>query len=245
MKHASRKAMALTAGILCHGSFLLAVTWMGASLFAGMRFGLGRLTGARAWAANALLIAQFPLLHSSLLTRAGMRALARLGPRRLGRVLSPTTFATIASWQVLATFALWSPTGDVWWRPTGESLVLGSLAFALAWVFLAAALRHAGLGLQTGWIGWTAAWEDRPLAFGGMPTQGLFRVCRQPIYLGFALTLWTGPVWTLDHLAIALAWTAYCLLGPLHKERRFERLYGAAFAEYRARVPYILPRIPT
>jgi len=29
-----------------------------------------------------------------------------------------------------------------------------------------------------------------------VPTRGLFRACRPPIYLGFAATLWTGPTWT-------------------------------------------------
>ncbi len=244
MKDAARRRTAAIAGILCHGSFAVAVGWMAVSLFTGLRAGLGRLSGAPAWLANGLLLAQFPLLHSFLLTRRGSRWLAAPAPRALARTLAPTTFATLASLQVLATFALWSPTDVVWWRPAGAWLALWSLAFVAAWAFLLASLVHAGLGKQTGWIGWRAAWDGRAPDFGGLPTRGTFRLCRQPIYLGFALTLWTGPVWTPDHLAIALAWSAYCLVGPLHKERRFEQRYGAAFLEYRARVPYILPRIP-
>lgn len=68
----------------------------------------------------------------------------------------------------------------------------------------------------------------------------MFAVCRQPIYLGFALTLWTGPIWTPDRLLLATIWSSYCVLGPLHEERRYLRLHGEAFARYQQRMPYML-----
>jgi methanethiol S-methyltransferase len=77
-----------------------------------------------------------------------------------------------------------------------------------------------------------------------MPTRGLFRVIRQPIYVAFALTLWAVPVWTPDQLALALSLTAYCLLAPRLKERRFAARYGDRFHAYQAAVPYALPRLP-
>jgi protein-S-isoprenylcysteine O-methyltransferase Ste14 len=76
-----------------------------------------------------------------------------------------------------------------------------------------------------------------------MPVRGLFRVVRQPIYVAFALTLWTVPVWTPDQLALATVFTLYCLLAPRLKERRFAARYGARFDKYRSRVPYATPRI--
>jgi len=88
-----------------------------------------------------------------------------------------------------------------------------------------------------------ALWRGERPAFGGLPTTGTFALCRQPIYFGFALTLWTGPVWTIDHLVVALVWSAYCLVGPLAKERRFASHYGGDFARYRARTPYFFPRL--
>jgi protein-S-isoprenylcysteine O-methyltransferase Ste14 len=80
-------------------------------------------------------------------------------------------------------------------------------------------------------------------AFPGMPTQGMFRLIRQPIYIAFALTLWTVPVWTPDQLVLALLYTAYCLFAPRLKERRFAARYGVEFDNYRAEVPYALPRL--
>jgi protein-S-isoprenylcysteine O-methyltransferase Ste14 len=41
---------------------------------------------------------------------------------------------------------------------------------------------------------------------------------------------------------LAVLLTAYCLLAPLLKERRFAARYGERFMAYRARVPYAMPR---
>ena len=68
--------------------------------------------------------------------------------------------------------------------------------------------------------------------------HGTFALTRQPIYLAFSLTLWTAPVWTADRATLTVGWTAYCLLGPLLKERRYLRCYGAAYEAYRRAVPY-------
>jgi protein-S-isoprenylcysteine O-methyltransferase Ste14 len=116
--------------------------------------------------------------------------------------------------------------------------------YLLAWVFLIKALLDAGLELQTGALGWRAVLHGRKPVYPPLPTRGTFRFLRQPVYLGFLLTLWTGPVWTPDHLVIALVWTVYCLVGPRLKERRYHRLFGEAFEEYRLRVPYMLPKLP-
>jgi len=237
-----RKLLAGTFGLATHASFLAAVTAMFAALYGGLTLGRGRLHGEAALLANLALALQFPLLHSFLLSDHGRALLARLGTRRFGRELAPTSYAGIAALQILTTFTLWSPSGTVWWEPHGTGLLLATLAYLGAWAFLGRALLDGGLGLQTGWIGWTAVWRGARVAFPPMADGGLFALCRQPIYLGFALTLWSGPVWTPDRLLLALVWSAYCVLGPLHKERRYERLHGAAFVAYRARVPYMLPR---
>ncbi len=243
MSSLRRRSLALAYGATCHGIFAVAVTAMAVGLYTGMQSGFGRLTGPAAVLANALLLAQFPLLHSWLLTRRGRRSLGALAPRELGSTLSPTTYAITASLQIGATFLLWSPSGVVLWQPPGALAALHAAAFVGAWLFLGKALFDAGLGLQTGWLGWTAAWLGRAPRYPSLPRTGLFKRTRQPIYLGFALLLWTGPVWTLDHLAIAFAWTTYCALGPLHKERRFAAIYGQDFEAYAQEVPYMLPRI--
>jgi len=236
-----RRGLALLSGFLCHGTFLVAVGSMFLALRNGLALGRGPLHGPAAWAANAALALQFPLVHSFLLTERGRRLLGRVFGARHGRTLAPTTYAWSAALQILATFLLWSPSGTVWWHPTGGAALAMHGLYASAWLFLGKALLDGGLGLQTGWIGWTALWRGGKARFPAMPEHGLFAVCRQPIYLGFALTLWTGPVWTPDRLLLAGLWSAYCVVGPLRKERRYLKMHGEAFAAYQRRVPYMLP----
>lgn len=235
--------MALGFGIVTHATFLGAITVMFVALHGGMTIGLGGLTGARAWIADLALLLAFPLLHSFLLTRPGRTLLARLGGRRLGLDLVSTSYALVASLQLLAVFLAWSPLGQAWFEPSGLLWWVWTLVFACAWVFLGKAILDGGILLQTGALGWLAVLRGKRPEYGPLRTTGLFLRCRQPIYLGFALTLWTGPTWTPDHLLIACSWTTYCVLGPLLKEARFLRWHGAEFAAYRARVPYLLPRI--
>ena len=122
--------------------------------------------------------------------------------------------------QLAATFWLWSPAGVEPWRATGAAAVLAWLSHAGAWLFLVRALHDAGLGLQTGWIGWRAALAGGAPAYPPMPQRGLFARCRQPIYLGFALILASGPTWSVDRLALLTVWGGYSLLAPRLKERR-------------------------
>jgi protein-S-isoprenylcysteine O-methyltransferase Ste14 len=243
MSHGIRdRGVAVLWGLVTHGLFVVGVAGMLVNLHQGLRLGLGPLRGWPAVVANVALMAQFPLLHSFLLSRRGRRVLERLAPRPLGRDLSTTTFALVASAQLILAFFLWSPSGVVWWEPSGAVWVLHTVLFAGAWLVLGKALIDAGLASQTGAIGWLAVARGRPLRFGPFPTGGLFRWIRQPVYVGFALTLWTGPVWTPDRLALALAWTAYCVVAPRFKERRMRERHGQAYARYSARVPYMVPR---
>jgi methanethiol S-methyltransferase len=213
------------------------------AMFFGMSTSFGSVPWPWAALANAALIVQFPLAHSLLLTQAGNRWLAHLVPGGHGRTLATTTYATIASLQLLALFTLWTPSGVVWWRAEGVVFVLICAAYVASWALLAKASFDAGAEVQSGALGWLSLLQNIRPVFPDMPTTGLFCLIRHPIYLGFTLTLWTVPVWTPDQLVLAISFTAYCLLAPLLKERRFRRLYGERFTAYAAGVPYILPRV--
>ena len=117
-------------------------------------------------------------------------------------------------------------------------------AYATSWLLLMKASFDAGAEVQSGALGWMSLMARIRPVFPDTPTRGLFRLIRQPIYVAFALTLWTAPVWTPDQLALAVNYTAYCLLAPRLKERRFAVRHGDRFNRYRATVPYALPRLP-
>lgn len=238
-----RETTAFVWAVGTHTTFLLAIGSMLVALDQGLAIGRGPLHGSGAWIANLLLVLQFPLLHSWLLTERGGKLLAKLAPFGFGNRLAVTSYAWIASAQLLLVFWGWSPSGRVLLEAHGAWLWVSRVLYAASWIFLVKALSDAGLGLQMGFAGWRALLADERVRFPTFPTHGAFRVCRQPIYLGFASTLWTGSVLTVDRLVLALLWTAYCVFGPLHKEARFAARHGEPFLEWSASVPYFLPRL--
>lgn len=211
------------------------------AMFFGMSRSLGTVPAPWSWVANVALLVQFPVVHSLLLTARGRKLLTRMAPSGTGATLSTTTYVAVAALQIFALFAFWSPTGTIWWQAGGTTLVAWSVAYAASWLLLGKSMADAGLGLQTGTIGWIALLRGRKPVYPPMPVTGLFRFTRQPIYVAFTLTLWTVPTWTPDQLLLALTLTVYCLVAPRFKERRFRRIYGSAFDEYAQRVHYWLP----
>lgn len=236
-----RILLAFGFGVLCHALFAVAVLSMVLAMFFGLSQSFGTVPWPWAILANAALIVQFPLAHSILLTKRGNGILNRLIPGPHGATLATTTYAIIASAQLLALFTLWTPSGIIWWQAEGAIFWAISTAYAAAWLILSKASFDAGAEVQSGALGWMSLMARIRPVFPDMPTQGLFRLIRQPIYVAFALTLWLVPVWTPDQLALAVCYTAYCLFAPRLKERRFAARYGARFDAYKATVPYILP----
>jgi ubiquinone biosynthesis O-methyltransferase len=239
-----RIALALSLGFLCHVSFATGIIAMIVAMYFGLSECLGDVPWPWAALVNATLIVQFPLAHSFLLTGLGVRLLSLLIPGPHGVTLATTTYATIASVQLLLLFALWTPSGIVWWRAEGVTLWTLTAAYAASWLLLLKAIFDAGIEVQWGALGWMSLMAQIRPVYPDMPTDGLFRFIRQPIYVAFSLTLWTVPVWTPDQFFLAISFTAYCLLAPRLKEQRFADRYGDRFHRYRATVPYVLPHLP-
>jgi len=238
-----RITVAFLYGILCHLTFAAAVLSMIIAMLFGMSQSFGTVPGLWAVLANVALIAQFPLAHSLLLSPRGGAMLAKLAPRAFGQALSTTTYATIASVQLLALFALWTPSGIIWWQAEGVAFAALCCCYGISWLLLSWASYDAGAEVQSGALGWMSLAQNIKPVFPDMPTTGLFSIIRQPIYVAFAMTTWTVPVWTPDQLCLAVALTAYCLLAPRLKERRFAQRYGARFEDYKRAVPYAMPRL--
>ena len=76
---------------------------------------------------------------------------------------------------------------------------------------------------------------DEPLV-----TDGLHRFVRHPLYLGVIMILWGGAVSDFG-LATAVWGSLYLFIGARHEERSLSALYGEAYAEYKRRVPALIP----
>ena len=87
------------------------------------------------------------------------------------------------------------PSGAIWWWAQGITLGVICSLNALSWIMLMSANFDAGAEVQSGELGWMSlARKIRPV-FPDMPTTGLFRGIPPPIYVAFALTIWTVPVY--------------------------------------------------
>lgn len=112
----------------------------------------------------------------------------------------------------------------------------------LRWVALAVAL--TGLGCDASGVrdfirARTTINPLQPANSSVLVTGGLYRVSRNPMYLGMALlllawTLWLGTAWALVGVAAFVAWITRFQIVP--EERALAQRFGAGFAAYRQRV---------
>jgi len=75
----------------------------------------------------------------------------------------------------------------------------------------------------------------------GMVTTGFYRLVRHPLYLFGLLILWLTPFMTLNQLTVNIVLTTYLFIGPILEERRLVQEFGAAYEDYRARTPMMIP----
>ena len=236
------KLIAIIYGAICHSIFFLAGLSMLWVLYNGFTVSFGYFDFPLSIIFNFFLLMQFPILHSFLLTTTGRKILRLFSPRNFGKTLETTNYATIASIQLLLLFLLWSPSNIIFYDLKYPDNILNTLLFIISWVLLSISSFQAGYQVQTGSLGWTSMFFLRKPIFPPMPTKGLFKLIRHPIYFSFCLVLWTPPTMTLDLFLVALIYTFYCFLAPKFKEKRFTRIYGEAFLEYKRITPYFFPK---
>jgi protein-S-isoprenylcysteine O-methyltransferase Ste14 len=113
------------------------------------------------------------------------------------------------------------------WQAIGWLLFLGGLVLSL--------VAQAQMGAS-----WRVGIDDRPTE---LVTDGLFALCRNPIFLGMFLTLFgvvlvTPAPWTVTGLAAAVVLVS---LQVRLEERNLVRIHGRAYATYAARVGRFVP----
>jgi protein-S-isoprenylcysteine O-methyltransferase Ste14 len=72
-------------------------------------------------------------------------------------------------------------------------------------------------------------------------TSGLYHWVRHPLYAAGLLFIWLTPVMSQNSLVVIIAATVYILMGAFFEERKLEREFGAAYREYKAVTPMLIP----
>ncbi len=116
------------------------------------------------------------------------------------------------------------------------------LYMTLAGQLLAGALLLIGL-LQTDTLAFIGLrqlleGEEKPAP---LVVHGLYRWVRHPLYTAGLLFIWLTPVMTVNLLTLCAAATIYIIVGAYFEERKLLREYGAAYAEYQASTPMLIP----
>ena len=125
------------------------------------------------------------------------------------------------------------------WRTAGPLRLLVLVAYGAGWALALAAtfaVSHTELfGLRQA----AARITGRPYPPARLDRAGLHRRVRHPLMTGLLVVVWAAPTMTADHLAVAL--TAYVLIGVALKERDLIAEHGQGYADYRRSTPAFLP----
>jgi protein-S-isoprenylcysteine O-methyltransferase Ste14 len=189
---------------------------------------------------NLGLLGLFALQHSIMARPAFKRWWTRFVPPPVER----STYVLFSSLALLLLFWQWQPMGGEIWNVEnliGRSLLYVGFAFGWSLVLVSTFLiNHFDLfGLRQVYL-YLRAREYTTLTFG-MP--GPYKYVRHPLYVGWFFAFWATPTMTAAHFVFALMTAAYILIAIQFEERDLLAAHGQAYAEYRRRIPMLIPRV--
>ena len=191
----------------------------------------------QALAIDSALLGLFALQHSLMARQWFKTAWTRVVPKLVER----STYVLFSSVALLLLFWKWEPMGGMIWSvgSTSGRIALEAL-YAFGWLTVLVTtflIDHFDLfGLRQVWL----HLRGRTYTSPGFRTPGPYRLVRHPLYVGWLLVFWSAPVMTSAHLVFAIATTAYILIAIQFEERDLVQIHEE-YAEYRRRVPMILP----
>jgi protein-S-isoprenylcysteine O-methyltransferase Ste14 len=197
--------------------------------------------GASGWIAftiDAIVLGLFAIQHSVMARPAFKRRWTRVIPEAIER----STYVLFSSLLLDLIFIAWQPLPLTVWAVSGElaKIVLTAL-YGLGWLIVLLStfmISHFEL------FGLTQVWRrlrGSPMGHASFKVVLLYRFVRHPIMLGFLIAFWSTPVMTVGHLLFALLTTGYILVGVQLEEHDLQKAFGAAYANYRRRVPMLIP----
>jgi protein-S-isoprenylcysteine O-methyltransferase Ste14 len=192
----------------------------------------------RALSIDLALLSLFAVQHSVMARQGFKRLLTTVIPAAAER----STYVLASSLALILLFWQWRPLGGVVWdvqHQVGRAVLYGGFAFGWALVlYTTFAINHLDLfGLRQTW----RAFRGQPQAGLRFMTPVLYRVVRHPLYAGWFCAFWFTPTMTVTHLLFAVITSGYILVAIQLEERDLMSAHPE-YAEYRRRVPMLVPR---
>jgi methanethiol S-methyltransferase len=240
MKRLAVFAYGIAAYVLFLGVFLYAVGFVGNFLVPKSMDAAPTLPLLQALLINVGLLGVFGIQHSVMARPAFKRWLTSWLPEPAER----STYVLMSSLALVLLFWGWQPMGGMIWDvqdPTGRAILYALFAFGWGLVLVTTFLiNHFDLfGLRQVWL-YLRGQKYTHLRF---VTPGPYRLVRHPLYVGWFFAFWATPTMTATHLLFAVVTAAYILVAIQLEERDLLDVHGADYANYRARVPMLLPRL--
>jgi len=242
-----KRVLVLAYGVTCYvlflGVFVYGIGFVGGFLTPTSLDGVVEVQrlggGTHAMLINFALVAAFGLQHSVMARPAFKRWLTRWIPEPIER----STYVLAANIALGMLFWQWRPMGGlVWYVDEGWTRVVLWSLYAIGWLTVLVTtclINHFDLfGLRQVWL----CFQGRPYAPLPFVTPGPYRLVRHPLYIGWLMAFWATPTMTFAHLLFAAALTVYILMAIRLEERDLIEIHRA-YAEYRRRVPMLVPRI--
>lgn len=233
-------AYSVTSYLIFLATFLYAIAFVGGFLVPRRLDGPLEGSLLSALAIDCALLTVFAVQHSVMARRWFKERWTRIVPWAIER----STYVLCASLALLLLFWQWRPLGMPIWTIENDAVrfVLWAL-FAAGWstvLVVTFLINHFDLfGLRQAWL----PLLGRPYKPVSFRTPLPYRLVRHPLYFGFLLAFWMTPTMTLAHLVFAFATTAYIVLAIQFEEHDLLAEHGAAYAEYRKKVPMLLPTL--
>jgi len=189
---------------------------------------------------DVALVVLFGLQHSFMARPAFKRWLRGHVPETAERSL----FVLVAALVLTVLCAVWRPLpGTVWDATTGGPEAVLVVLFWAGWLGVLGAtflVDHFDLmGLRQV----TLQLRRMPYEPPRFTESSAYGYVRHPMMLAFLIAFWATPRMSVGHLVLALAMTGYIVLGTLLEERDLLRGLGTRYADYRRRVPMLVPRL--